>query len=161
MTYDEHIEKLLRVHEIHEYRVESIDLARATVNGIWRTIHIPKVTDSLTYIVALHEIGHILTHRENAGKLVRESRAWEWAIDNIECDVDPEVWKEAYRSLFNYISQVFHAIRKGWQDLYRGCNMPPQESIVWMIAATLRGLATGHTIHPKEARNVYKIELGF
>ena len=160
MTHEEHITRLLAQHDIDEYRVDSIEFAHATISDFGRAVHIPKVTDSVTYLVALHEIGHIMTHRRNAGKLVRESRAWEWAIDNIECEVSEEAWKEAYLSLFNYISQVIHAIRKGWSDLYEGCNLPGKSSVVWVMAAILRGFATGHTVRPIEASKLYKLEVG-
>lgn len=158
MTYDEHIARLLKTHKIYECRVQKIEEARATI-GTWKVVHIPKVEDSLTYLVALHEIGHILTHRNNAGKLVRESRAWEWALDNIECEITEDAWRAAHKSLSSYISQVMFAVRKGWQDMYEGCNLPGKDSIVWTIAALLRGFATGYTVHPREARKVYELEV--
>lgn len=112
MTYNEHIERLLKGHKIFETRVDDHMKAKASprkAGHTWDSVAIPKVEDGLTYLVALHEIGHVLTHNNRNGKLLREAAAWKWAIENAHIPVPVSAWEEAFNSLDVYIQQRHHA----------------------------------------------------
>lgn len=45
-------------------------------------IYGPRVVDDESYVVTLHEIGHILGHGQGLRRLDEEVKAWVWAIKN-------------------------------------------------------------------------------
>lgn len=54
-----------------------------------RTVKIRPVCSTITYAIALHEIGHIIGPMQKEKRLFREAGAWLWARDNAP------VWTDA------------------------------------------------------------------
>ena len=150
MSYDEHIAQLLQANDIREYRVDSIGKAEASPRNDWGwgSIRIPEVVDGLTYLVALHEIGHVMTHNRRNGKLLREAAAWEWAIENAHIPVSQNDWHEAFMSLENYINQrhfstkvLGFTARDGARGEFR---IPPKSHWFWQTREKLATRACFH-----------------
>ena len=118
MSYDGHIAQLLQANDIREYRVDKVGMASATPRnpsyGNFGTVRIPKVEDGLTYLVALHEIGHVMTHNNRNGKLLREAAAWEWAIENAHIPISQDDWHEGYTLSTTILEQRNHSKRLGF-----------------------------------------------
>ena len=88
-----------------------------------RRIRIPEVKTSITYAVALHEMGHILGVRSGR-RLEKEVQAWEWARANSEC------WTQAMetrmrKSLLSYLK---------WCERRKGAWIPPRTHRAWNMA---------------------------
>jgi hypothetical protein len=56
--------------------------ADSHVNWPVKEIIIPPVRSQITYAMALHEIGHILSRQNSHSVLIREKAAWLWANKN-------------------------------------------------------------------------------
>jgi hypothetical protein len=77
----QHIEQLIERHNITRHPEPIIDNARSSHAN--REIWIPQVQCKLSYVAALHEIGHILgEHQQSRHIMVRERWAWRWARRN-------------------------------------------------------------------------------
>jgi len=82
-----HVEALASEHEIlvDTRRVKRADRAYALreADGGSNEVQIPPIRSAITYVTALHEIGHILgPHQSSRSSLVRERWAWRWAREN-------------------------------------------------------------------------------
>lgn len=76
-----HVLWLAQRHDVEVHLVASFDNAAAVTSLFSREVHILPVVDDVTYVVALHELGHLLHpngHVEN-DKLTSERAAWTWA----------------------------------------------------------------------------------
>jgi hypothetical protein len=73
-----HIEALLIENDInlHPTAMRPID---AWAQPGKRLAALPVIKSEISYAVALHEIGHILTDQRYPSNLTREMRAWDWA----------------------------------------------------------------------------------
>lgn len=75
----QHVAELTAQHWIDWYD------GKAEVANLWddgnRTIHVPPIRGQVSYIVALHEIGHHVDAWQGP-LLDREMRAWQWAVCN-------------------------------------------------------------------------------
>jgi hypothetical protein len=78
MNYADHIARVCKIEDI---TVESHSTGGRAYRR-QRRIKIRPVKTSITYAVALHEIGHILGPRQNGTRLDKEVGAWEWAQAN-------------------------------------------------------------------------------
>lgn len=68
-----------------------------------RVVVVPPIRGMSSYLVALHELGHHLAPRAMTGtRLVRESAAWSWAIENARFEPTPGARRSALRALYGY-----------------------------------------------------------
>ena len=68
-----------------------------------RVVVVPPIRGMSSYLVALHELGHHLAPRAMSGtRLVRESLAWTWAIDNARVEPTPGARRSALNALYGY-----------------------------------------------------------
>jgi hypothetical protein len=78
----QHIEQLCHEHQIACY----VDRKRPGVSYSLREcdeIRIAPIRSSLSYAIALHEVGHMLgRHQQSRWVMVRERWAWNWARKN-------------------------------------------------------------------------------
>ena len=82
----QHITDLTTAHDIQVTHLRSSRNAWAIreADGGADEIIIPPVRSEITYVMALHEIGHILGRYQNSPRVaVRERWAWQWAHDNV------------------------------------------------------------------------------
>jgi len=81
-----------------------------------RHINIRSVKTSVTYAMALHEIGHIIGKRRSGRRIDSETGAWEWAKENALTWTQP-MNKTMVRSLQSYIAWTRrHVIAKEPDD---------------------------------------------
>jgi len=111
-----HIRELAEEHSI-----------TVTYGGTWRTaecwpsdlaITTPEPVDPATYLVALHEIGHLVdvnarawSRRRGSGALKCEGMAWAWAAANCRFHLTARDWDIAGRCFRSYLHQ------------YAGCDL--------------------------------------
>jgi hypothetical protein len=81
-------------------------------------IEIPVVKDQITYLIALHELGHVYHGHTQArppyqhkrfyfdnGVLKSEAEAWQWALDNCADEIEDDsrrfIWDKALGSYYH------------------------------------------------------------
>jgi len=85
----EHIEALAAKHKITVYEIQRVWSSEAYIER--RTVYVTDPTTPLRYMLALHEIGHIVD--KVSAKVVFnhlaacEAAAWQWAYDNADDDL--------------------------------------------------------------------------
>ena len=67
-----------------------------------RFINIRPVKSAITYVVALHELGHILGPWQSQPRLYKEAGAWKWATENALVWT-PVMQKTMVKSLNSYL----------------------------------------------------------
>lgn len=67
-----------------------------------RFINIRPIKSSVTYAVALHELGHVLGPWQSKPRLYKEAGAWKWALENALCWT-PVMQKTMVRALTSYL----------------------------------------------------------
>lgn len=67
-----------------------------------RRVTIPEIRGQVSYLVALHEIGHIVIRPEPPLRLQQEAAAWRWALDNSIVEPTLATWRSIFRSLEGY-----------------------------------------------------------
>ena len=82
-------------------------------------VTLPPVKGQMTYFVALHELGHVLSPGNRyMRQLEREADAWRWAFANSEEEPTQATLRGVKRRLAGYLAR---AIRRGFY-------VPPQDS---------------------------------
>jgi hypothetical protein len=123
MTYKSHINELCKKHKIRKFVRKGIT-EQAYLDD--RIIHIHPLKNLRSYIVALHEIGHIINRNKKDKFLMSEKLAWEWAKKN------SLVWNDQTEKLrvkclnsyvecakeYLFISKEIDKLNKRLQDLY-------------------------------------------
>jgi hypothetical protein len=100
MTVDQMAAHVLHVATAHGVVVRS----HSSGGRAWRLtrkVAIRPVRSSLTYAVALHELGHVLGARGRT-RLDDEVQAWQWARENAQY-WDDRMERERCRSLRGYV----------------------------------------------------------
>jgi hypothetical protein len=77
VTYEEHIAALAREHEVVVHRDDDYE-PQADLIGFEVWIK-DDLADPFNYLIALHELGHIVAPRRDDDDFVVEWAAWEWA----------------------------------------------------------------------------------
>ena len=96
----------------------------------WRKakyIKIRPVLSSITYAVALHEIGHILGPEQNKSCLYSEAGAWKWAKENALVWTAP-MEKTMKKSLGTYYDW---AVNKWERGVKNRPTIPENEHYFW------------------------------
>lgn len=88
-----------------------------------RKIRIPPVKSSISYAVALHEIGHVIGP-QSGHRLNKEAQAWLWARENAILWNDTMSGKAA-TCMTSYLN---------WCHRRKGAWVPPADHISWEIA---------------------------
>jgi hypothetical protein len=107
---------------------------------------VPPVRGQVSYLVALHELGHVLS-RGNASmrQLEREADAWRFALRHTLVDPTPATARSLLRSLESYLRRAEARARRG--DRIRAV-IPAPESDFWRLRAELAACAEGITAVP-------------
>lgn len=68
-------------------------------------VHLPPIKGQMTYFVALHELGHVLSPTNRyMRRLDAEVDAWKWALANSDEEPSRATWRGIYGRLKSYIS---------------------------------------------------------
>jgi hypothetical protein len=67
-----------------------------------RWVKIPAVRGQVSYLIALHELGHIAVTPEPPLRLAQEVAAWQWALDNAIDEPTIASWRSVLRRLESY-----------------------------------------------------------
>jgi hypothetical protein len=84
-----------------QYNIEIVHRGRGAAMRRSRRITIPPVRGRMSYLVALHEIGHIVG-RNPPLRLSQEVAAWEWALEHSIVEPTVANYRSIHRSLENY-----------------------------------------------------------
>lgn len=120
IRYKKHIEAICKNNNI------TIEISPSSRGRAWtntRVIKIPEVKTSITYALALHEIGHILGVRSGK-RLEKEVQAWEWAMKNAIEWTQP-MNQAMERRLGSYLT---------WCQRKKGAWVPPADHPAWKLA---------------------------
>jgi hypothetical protein len=91
-----HIERLAQRAKVGIEWVAGVDQACAAVGNVAPMIWAPKPRSGLTYLVCLHELGHVLEQASAAASMrgddfMAEAQAWDWAMRHISKHVRPSL----------------------------------------------------------------------
>ncbi len=130
---DLHVDELCALHGILRL---SGSRGRAEVrrrNGT-RTvaIRIPPVRGQVTYLIALHEIGHLIGPGRSGTRLEKEAAAWRWALAEALVEPTDACRRRIGKRLRSY---VVWAERR--QHRRRPPVIPARESAFWPLLAYL------------------------
>jgi hypothetical protein len=99
-----HVRRLCEQHNI-ETLLRSSPGGRAWAKK--RKIHIKPVKTQTTYIIALHEIAHIVYPPARHGnRLLKEANAWKWTIEHSIVKLKPATYAKVQRYLGSYLAKA-------------------------------------------------------
>jgi hypothetical protein len=103
-----HVERLCR-----EQNIRIIERKRG---GGWaakreRTICVRPAKTQRTYIIALHEIGHIIGRNRSGRRLEQEAAAWEFVIEHSAVPLAPTSYGYMLKALRSYLRRAQHSGR--------------------------------------------------
>jgi hypothetical protein len=104
-----HVEELCGKHQI-TILSHSSHGGRASKRD--RTINIKPVKTQRTYIVALHEIGHIVGRGRSGTRLQKEAAAWQYVLDNSIVALAPGTYRAMLRFLTTYLKASERAAKR-------------------------------------------------
>jgi hypothetical protein len=131
---DRHVGDLCTAHDID--RGNGRRSGRAIRRGRGRTstlhIRIPPIRGQVTYLVALHEIGHLVGPGRSGTRLEKEAAAWRWAVEHSLVAPTDAARRSMGRRLRSYVR---------WAELRqhrrRPPSIPPSSSPFWTLLAEL------------------------
>jgi hypothetical protein len=98
-----HIEKLCAENDIQL-------LERRSYGGAAfrraRTIRIRPVKTQRTYIVALHEIGHVIGTNRSGRRLEKEAAAWDFVVKHSIIALSPPSYAQMFKYLNSYLNRA-------------------------------------------------------
>ena len=94
-----------------------------------RTICIKPVKTQRTYIVALHEIGHIVGSGRSGTRLEQEAAAWRFVLDRSAVALAPATYARMQRYLESYLWKA---------ERSRRLSVPDAGSQFWSTYARIR-----------------------
>jgi hypothetical protein len=111
----DHVESLCRSHEIALYYLQNRSEKSYALREV-SEIFVAPIKSAVSYVVALHEIGHVLgRHQESRRCMVRERWAWDWAKRNALVWT-PVMEKHADGSLKWYADGGAAIVDQNWQS---------------------------------------------
>lgn len=139
-----------RLAERHKVTVEFKTGARGVAYPRRRKIKVSPVKSSVTYAVALHEMGHLVGSGRASPRLQSEANAWSWALRNaIKDSVDDKFQRTVRKALRSYygwacwrsghimpaaIDDYLTAPPYYWTEPRRGCPaIPPEGHDFWKL----------------------------
>lgn len=93
-------------------------------------IAIPEIRGQVTYLIALHEIGHLVGAGRSAPRLEAEANAWVWALDNTEVEPTDASLKSIGRRLDGYLEW---ALARQYRK--HPPRIPPPDHVFWRLRA--------------------------
>lgn len=116
----DHVAQLCQRHSIRmQTRISPGGRAWAKV----RTVKIKPVKSQTTYIVALHEIAHIVYPLARHGdRLLKEAAAWKWAIENSVVKIKSNIYTKILKYLASYLKKAKRV---------KNMNIPSSDSWFW------------------------------
>jgi len=106
--YADHVELLAAQHG-----VAIVIRGRGIAYRRERKITIPEVRGQVSYLTALHELGHVVGPRPKL-RLSQEVAAWRWALDVALDEPTPAAWRSILRALESYARRSAR-----WQSMQR------------------------------------------
>ena len=105
----DHIQRLCRQHDVH--------ISERKAGGGWarkraRTISIRPVKTERTYIIALHEIGHIIGNNRSGRRLEQEAAAWDFVLEQATLPLSHASYAFMLRCLNSYLHRAISARRR-------------------------------------------------
>ncbi len=80
-------------------------------------VHLPQIRGQMTYFVALHELGHVLSSGNRYLRtLESEADAWQWALANTEEEPTKATLKGIRRRLSSYVAKAIRSPRMHLPD---------------------------------------------
>jgi hypothetical protein len=134
LILDRHIDELCSEHAILRETGGRTGRAFQRGRGRGRTLHIriAPVKGQVTYLVALHEIGHLVGKGRSGTRLDKEAAAWHWAIEHSIIVPTDAARRSMGRRLRSYVR---------WAELrqhrQRPPVLPPVSSSFWTLLAAL------------------------
>ena len=131
---DRHVSDLCTAHGIARGNGSRSGRAIQRGRGRTRTLHIriPPIRGQVTYLVALHEIGHLVGPGRSGTRLEKEAAAWRWAIEHSIVAPTDAARRSIGRRLRSYVR---------WAELRqhrrRPPSIPPSSSPFWTLLAAL------------------------
>ena len=131
---DGHISGLCAAHGIEREHGSRSGRAFQRGRGPARTLHIriPPINGQVTYLVALHEIGHLVGPGRSATRLEKEAAAWRWAIGQSIVPPTDATRRKIGRRLRSYVH---------WAEQRQRRRQPPAipaaSSPFWALLAEL------------------------
>lgn len=96
-------------------------------------VRLPDVRGQVTYLICLHEIGHLVGRGRSAPRLEAEANAWIWALENTIVDPTPASLRSIARRLDGYLEWALAR-----QHRRTPPRIPPRDHAFW----SLRSLGT-------------------
>src|SRR3989442_12172074 len=125
---DRHIDVLCSEHAILREAGGRTGRAFQRGRGRRRTLHIriAPVKGQVTYLVALHEIGHLVGRGRSGTRLEKEAEAWRYALDASLVEPTDAARRRIGKRLRSYVT---------WAELRqsrrRPPSIPPPDSAFW------------------------------
>ena len=116
----DHVAQLCQKHNI------LVQNRRSSGGRAWvkvRIIRIKPVKSQTTYIIALHEIAHIVYPLARHGnRLLKEAAAWKWAIENSVVKIKSSIYTKILKYLTSYLKKAKRV---------KNMNIPSNDSWFW------------------------------
>jgi hypothetical protein len=104
-------------------------------------IVIAPIRGQVSYFVALHELGHLLSPgNRSLRQLEREADAWRFALRHSLVVPTPATARSLVRSLESYVVRAQRRAALGYRTK---AVIPDRDSFFWEVLARLRGLCDG------------------
>lgn len=102
-------------------------------------IVVPPIRGQVSYFVALHELGHLLSPgNRSLRQLEREADAWRFALDRALVHPTPATARSLARDLESYLLRAQRRAALGYRTV---AIIPGPESFFWAVRARLHALA--------------------
>ena len=93
-------------------------------------IAIPQIRGQVSYLIALHEIGHLIGPGRSAPRLESEANAWLWALRNCEVEPTQASLRSIGRRLDGYLQWALAR-----QHRRHPPRIPPTDHPFWRLRA--------------------------
>jgi hypothetical protein len=115
-----------------EYGIELIGASSRGRAIRWRggrlEISIPPIRGQVSYLIALHEIGHLVGRGRSAPRLESEANAWLWALDHSVVEPSQATLRSISRRLRGYLDWA-----RSRQYRRIPPRIPPREHPFWSL----------------------------
>ena len=102
-----------------------------------RTISIKPVKTQRTYIVALHEIGHIVGRGRSGTRLQQEAAAWQYVLDTSVVALAPGT----YRAMRHFLTTYLKASERAARRKTGRYILPKEDDPFWVTYRFIKGKA--------------------
>jgi len=136
----DHVKKLLA-----EYKLTLKDGREGRAWHRTKTVRLSPVKSVVTYLVALHEIGHVVYPKAHNGtRLDKEYHAWQWALGrSIVRTLTPQAARTIHKSLYSYVR---------WARSRQHRKVPPkipgEKHHLWKLLKLLEAVANDQAKTP-------------